>query len=204
MCSLDWWIIMLYRSHHLCFHAGPLTVSPPLLSPPILNNFHLLPLHCLWQISPSLLPLLPFLSHTLRFLRWSLNILPPPLFCLLSVSLLLSFLPVSFSLSLSPPLPGVVSVARALLFLTATALTSMTFFSCLVRHQTPALGEATLLHRRRAAAKLCTGTARQWSRTVSGRRWGGGDGGGGRGGRMMGGRLTYYKLHRYSIKCSDN
>ena len=96
-----------------------------------------------------------------------------------------SFLSLSSSLfsqypSPSLPLPGVVSVARALLFLTATALTSMTFFSCLVRHQTPALGEATLLHRRRAAAKLCTGTARQWSRTVSRRRWGGGDGGGGR------------------------
>lgn len=79
------------------------------------------------------------------------------LFCLLCLS---SFF-LSVSLSLSVSLPGVVSVAGVLLFLTATALTSMTFFSCLVRHQTPALGEATLLHRRRVAAKLCTGTARQ-------------------------------------------
>lgn len=83
------------------------------------------------------------------------------LFLLLTVSLLF------LSLSLS----GVVSVAGVLLFLTATALTSMTFFSCLVRHQTPALGEATLPHRRRAVAKLCTGTARQWSRTAKGWRW---------------------------------
>lgn len=45
-----------------------------------------------------------------------------------------------------------------LLCLTAAALTSMTFFSCLMRHQTPALGEATLSHRCKAAAKLCTGT----------------------------------------------
>lgn len=118
----------------------------------------ILPLSCIIVFDKSPPPLLPLVSHTLRFLHWSLNILPPP-------SRLLS---ISFSLSVS--LPCVVSVAGVLLFLTATALTSMTFFSCLVRHQTPALGEATLLHRRRATAKLCTGTAQQWSRSVSGRR----------------------------------
>lgn len=147
-----WWFIILYHhcvwKHYFCFHVGPVTISKPLIqqSPPA------------W-LSPSLLPLAPFISHTPRFLRWSwtsflLSLSSP--FCLFS-----------FFLSVS----GVVSVAGVLLFLTATALTSMTFFSCLVRHQTPALGEATLSHRRRAVAKLCTGTARQWSRTVKGRRW---------------------------------
>lgn len=98
---------------------------------------------------------------------------PFPLCLSLSLScsyfLSLASLPLSLLFSLGVSLPGVVSVAGVLLFLTATALTSMTFFSCLVRHQTPALREATLLHRRRAAAKLCTGTAWQWS--WSGRRW---------------------------------
>lgn len=127
-----------------------------------------IPLHCLWQIFPTLLPLVPFLSHTSPLIIL-------PLFVSLSLSLSCSYflslasLPLSLLFSLGVSLPGVVSVAGVLLFLTATALTSMTFFSCLVRHQTPALREATLLHRRRAAAKLCTGTAWQWS--WSGRRW---------------------------------
>ena len=49
----------------------------------------------------------------------------------------------------------------------------MTFFSCLVRHQTPALREATLPHRCKAAGKPCTGTApRRWSGGADGRHTG--------------------------------
>lgn len=119
------------------------------------------------------------LSLTNFSLPPSISLLPlphssfPPLISEHPSSSLICLSPLPFSRYpfLSVSLPGVVSVAGVLLFLTATALTSMTFFSCLVRHQTPALGEATLLHRCRAAAKLCTGTARQWSRTVRGRGW---------------------------------
>lgn len=53
-----------------------------------------------------------------------------------------------------------------LLGLTAAALTSVTSFSCLMRHQT-LLAEATVPHRRTAAAKLCSGTHnRKRSRTL--------------------------------------
>lgn len=111
------------------------------------------------------LPLVAILSHTLHFLHWSWI----TVFLSFSSPFCLSFL--SFSLSPCLSFTGVVLVAGVLPILTATALTSMTFFSCLVRHQTPALGEATLPHRRRAVAKLCTGTAQEYSRTVKGGRW---------------------------------
>lgn len=136
---------------YICDHWPHLK---PLLPLCIFSNIAPLLLHCLWQISPS--PPSISLPHS-SFPPLISEYPSSSLFCLLSVSFL--------SLSLSVSLPCVVSVAGVLLFLTATALTSMTFFSCLVRHQTPALGEATLLHRRRATAKLCTGTAQQWSRT---------------------------------------
>lgn len=142
-------------------HTWPLKTSKTFLSPCFFSNITPLLLYCLWHISPSLPSIsLPHSSFPPMISEHPFT----SLFCLLFVSFL--------SLSLSVSLPCVVSVAGVLLFLTATALTSMTFFSCLVRHQTPALGEATLLHRRRATAKLCTGTARQWSRTVSRRKWG--------------------------------
>lgn len=145
----QWWFIILIST--LCLETCTLFLFQWRTS----DN-----LSCIFSIplgwlSPSLLPLVAFLSHTLRFLCWSwtsflLSFSSP--FCL-------SFL--SFCLSPFLSLSGVVSVAGVLPFLTATALTSMTFFSCLVRHQTPVLREATLPHRRRAVAKLCTGTAQQ-------------------------------------------
>lgn len=151
----------------------------------ILWRFIMLYHHCVGKHSYNFVSIRDLSIHKTLFLQFpTLECLPPSfhyppsfptlfasssdpghpsssLFLLLTVSVLF------LSLSLS----GVVSVAGVLLFLTATALTSMTFFSCLVRHQTPALGEATLPHRRRAVAKLCTGTARQWSRTAKGWRW---------------------------------
>lgn len=78
-----------------------------------------------------------------------------------------------------------VSVARVLLFLTATALTSMTFFSCLVRHQTPALGEATLL----TDAGLQPNYVAEQLNSEVGLRGGEGKRGGGEGeGRRKGGK----------------
>lgn len=135
----------------------------------------------LWGGGPFVAPYSPLFPPSPASLPFTNMFLPPsihppssPTFLISSADLWASFLFPSFLLSfpLSVYLPSVVSLAGVLLFLTATALTSMTFFSCLVRHQTPALREATLLHRNRAAAKLCIGTARKWSWTAKERREG--------------------------------
>ena len=136
-------------SHHFLFLALPssnASLSPHLpLSPSLYctsPNHHTPPFCLSVSFLSSLPPLFLILSVSSTPSVSHLSLFPFPVFCL--------------GISLSPALP--ISImwyqrTRVPLSLTATALTSMTFFSCSVRHQTPVLREATVLHRHRAAAK---------------------------------------------------